>query len=179
MRVFVAVEISSNNVIEKISKLQSNISIKAKPVSVRNLHFTLQFLGEVQESMIDKIKKRLGEIKFSKFSLTFQNVGAFPKPRFPRVVWIGTDDYGGAKLIELARKVENVLSPLGFKNDKPFKPHMTIFRVKNKIGDISKELSKFDGQNFGNQTVNSLKLKQSTLTPEGPIYSDLEVINLE
>ena len=36
-------------------------------------------------------------------------------------------------LVKLAKNVEEKLSPLGFKSDKEFKPHITIFRIKNKI----------------------------------------------
>ncbi len=80
---------------------------------------------------------------------------------------------GGNGLVDLAKKVQNVLEPIGFISDKPFKSHITVFRIKNKIGDISKELEKFSLNEFGSQEVSSIKLKQSTLTPQGPIYSDL------
>ena len=29
---------------------------------------------------------------------------------------------------------------MGFSSDKPFKPHLTVFRIKKKIGDITEEL---------------------------------------
>ena len=79
-------------------------------------------------------------------------------------------------LIELAKKVEKVLEPLGFFSDKPFKPHITVFRIKKKIGDITKELDKQKTIDFGRQEVTSIKLKKSELTSNGPIYSDLEEI---
>jgi len=43
MRVFVAIEISNNKVINSIKNFQTTINIDAKPVKVKNLHFTLQF----------------------------------------------------------------------------------------------------------------------------------------
>ena len=176
MRVFVAVELNQTDIIKKITDVQSKLNIKAKPVEAHNLHFTLQFLGEVSGEMIHDISSRIRTIKFSEFSVNFQNLGVFPKPKFPRVVWVGTDSEGGNSLVELSKKVENVLNPLGFQNDKPFKPHITIFRIKNKIGDISKELERFSKIEFGIQKISEFKLKQSELTPKGPIYSDLEVI---
>lgn len=179
MRTFVAVEVSDNDVIENITKLQSDIDIHAKPVSTKNLHLTLQFLGEVSEDRIDEVRDVLSKIKFPKFDLEFQGIGIFPNPKFPRVIWIGTNNEGSTKLIKLAHNVENVLTPLGFKSDKPFKSHMTIFRIKDKIENISKKLKKFEESNFGTQRVDKLKFKQSTLTPEGPVYSDLGVINLQ
>ncbi|HUT05797.1 MAG TPA: RNA 2',3'-cyclic phosphodiesterase [Nitrosopumilaceae archaeon] len=176
MRAFVAVEISNREVISSIKKFQSEINIKAKTVEPQNLHFTLQFLGEISEEISHKISQALQTIKFSSFKVNFKGIGAFPKMKFPRVIWIGTDDAGGNELMDLAKKVENVLSPLGFTSDKPFKSHITVFRIKNKIDDISKEMEKFKEYEFGSQEISNIKLKQSLLTPQGPVYSDLEEI---
>jgi 2'-5' RNA ligase len=173
MRVFVAVEISNNALINSIAKLQSEINIIAKPVEPQNLHFTIQFLGEITEEVSQKIKQALKTIKFSTFKVNFKGIGVFPKMKFPRVIWIGTDEIGANFLVGLAKKVANVLSPLGFIPDKPFKSHITIFRIKNKVGEISKELEKFKTYEFGSQEISNIKLKQSVLTPHGPIYSDL------
>jgi len=179
MRAFVAVEVSDDKLIREIAKLQSNIPIKAKPVSPNNLHFTLQFLGEISEEGVDEVKGVLQNIKFPKFTLRFEGIGVFPKPSFPRVIWIGTDEDGGSKLTELAEIVGNVLEPLGFKKDKPFKPHMTVFRIRNKAGNISAMLNNFKSQKFGSQKIENLKFKKSVLTASGPIYSNLEIIDLK
>ncbi len=96
-----------------------------------------------------------------------KGIGAFPKPKFPRVIWIGTDDNGGNTLIQLSKKVEKVLEPLGFFSDKPFKPHITVFRIKKKVGDITKELDSQKMIDFGIQEVTSIKLKKSELTSKG------------
>ena len=176
MRAFVAVEISNDEVINSITKFQSKINIEAKPVKPQNLHFTLQFLGEISDDVSQKIKQALKTIEFSTFKINFKGLGAFPKIKFPRVVWIGTDEVGGNALADLAKNVENVLTPLGFISDKPFKSHITVFRIKNKIGDISKELEKYEKYDFGSQEISKIKLKQSVLTPQGPVYSDLEEI---
>ncbi len=173
MRVFVAIEIYSNEIINLISKFQSEININAKPVEPHNLHFTLQFLGDISQDIAEKVMISLNSVKFSSFMVNFKDVGVFPKLKFPRVVWIGTDENGGNSLIELAKKVENALIPLGFSVDKPFKPHITVFRIKNKIGDISKELDKFKSIDFGTQEITGFKLKQSVLSSKGPVYSDL------
>ena len=173
MRSFVAIEISSDKIIDSISKFQSEININAKPVEPHNLHFTLQFLGEISQEIVEKVMVSLNSVKFSRFMVNFKGVGAFPKSEFPRVIWVGTDENGGNSLIELAKKIENALIPLGFSVDKPFKPHITVFRIKNKIGDISKELDKFKSVDFGTQEITGFKLKQSVLSSKGPIYSDL------
>jgi 2'-5' RNA ligase len=176
MRVFVAVEISNKDVVNSIRNVQSKITIKAKSVEPQNLHFTLQFLGEISDEMCEKIKQNLKRIEFSSFKIYFKGVGAFPNMRSPRVIWIGVDDVGSKLLEDLAKQVKESLKPLGFSPDKPFKSHITIFRIKNEIGDISKNLEKFQNYEFGDYLVSNIKLKQSVLTPKGPIYSDLEEV---
>ncbi len=176
MRTFVAIEISNDNIINSIKKFQTEININANPVEPKNFHFTLQFLGEISEEISQKIIQALRKIEFSSFSVNLKGVGAFPKSKFPRVIWVGTDNDGGNMLIQLSKKVEKALEPLGFFSDKPFKPHITVFRIKKKIGDITNELDSQKTIDFGIQEVTNLKLKKSELTPDGPIYTDLEEI---
>ena len=176
MRTFVAVEVSSESVLNSIAKLQSDLKINAKPVSKENMHFTLLFLGEISEDQAQKVMEVLSTVSFSPIQVSFVGVGAFPNPKSPRVVWIGVDDNAAKILINLAKQVEEKLVPLGFRSDKPFKPHLTIFRIKNQIHEISQELDKFKTTSLGQQTVSELKFKKSILTPSGPIYSDLQVV---
>jgi len=175
MRTFVAIEVSDKDVLNSIYKIQSELNIKAKPVELHNMHFTVQFLGEVSEEMIEKISDALNSIEFSSFSISFASIGVFPKPNFPRVIWIGTND-GVNELEKLAEMIRFKLSHLGFSPDKKFKPHVTIFRVKNKIEDLSSKLEKFSSCSFGKQLVSEIKLKKSELTSTGPIYTDLLVV---
>ena len=175
MRTFVAIEVNNKDVLNSIHKIQTELNIKAKPVELHNMHFTVQFLGEVSEEMIEKISDALNSIEFSEFSISFVSIGVFPKPNFPRVIWIGTND-GVNELEKLAEVIRLKLTHLGFSPDKKFKPHVTIFRVKNKIENISDKLEKFSSYYFGKQTVSEIKLKKSELTPNGPIYTDLLVV---
>ncbi len=176
MRTFVAVEICNESTLNAIAKLQSELKIKAKPVSKENMHFTLLFLGEILDDMVPKIMKSLGSVSFNPIEMKLIDVGAFPNPRSPRVVWIGVDKDAAKNLVELAVQVEEKLRPLGFRSDKPFKPHLTIFRIKDRMNDISHELNKFRSVEVGHETISELKFKKSILTPTGPIYSDLQVV---
>ena len=54
---------------------------------------------------------------------------------------------------------------------------MTVFRVKHKIGDVLNEIKKYEQVEFGAQIVSKIKLKRSVLSPKGPEYSDLLVVN--
>lgn len=175
MRTFVALEIGSKQVLDSIRDAQQNIEIGARAVDLQNMHFTLLFLGEITEEMAVRVSEQLKTIQFSPFEISFEGVGAFPKPKFPRVVWVGVTQ-GADELVNLAKTVEEKLAALGFKADKPFKPHVTIFRVRDRGRDITDQLSKYKDAKFGKITVTEIKFKKSVLTPQGPIYSDLEVI---
>jgi 2'-5' RNA ligase len=175
MRTFVAIEVNDNNVLNSIQQVQSELNIKAKRVELHNMHFTVQFLGEVSEDMVKKISDALNSIEFSKFSITFASIGVFPNTNSPRVIWIGVDE-GINELEKLAETIRSKLSRVGFRADKKFKPHVTIFRVKNKIEGLSDKLEKFSSRSFGIQSVLEIKLKKSELMPNGPIYTDLLVV---
>lgn len=179
MRTFVAVEIQNSSVLDAIVKLQSDLKIQASPVNKQNMHFTLLFLGEIPDEKADDIKKALSSVNFKPIEVRFTHLGAFPDSKFPRVVWIGTDEQAGKQLVDLASKVEEGLAPLGFKSDKPFKPHLTIFRIKNKINGITDILERFKTVDLGKEVITELKFKKSILTPNGPIYSDLQVVKAQ
>jgi len=64
MRTFVAAEISDARVLSKITKIQSELNVKAKRVSKQNMHFTLLFLGEISDSVSEQIQEKLSTIEF-------------------------------------------------------------------------------------------------------------------
>ncbi|WP_067957153.1 RNA 2',3'-cyclic phosphodiesterase [Nitrosopumilus sp. Nsub] len=177
MRVFVSVDISNNEIINSVKNFQSLIEVDAKAIESKNLHFTLQFLGEISEKKIELIIQELKKIEFLKFEIYLKGIGVFPNIKSPKIIWIGTDQNSSKKMINLFKKIQNSLKPLGFTSDKSFKPHITVFRIKKKIGDITEEMKTHENINFGKQEVSSFKLKKSELTANGPIYSDLMEFN--
>ncbi len=173
MRVFVAAEVSDSTVIESISRFQSQININARPTKPQNLHFTFQFLGEIQEDMVEKIMRALESIVFTSFMVDFEGVGVFPKIQSPRVIWIGTKPE--KELERLAEKVNDALVSLGFPSKGTFHPHVTIFRIKRAV-NIRDIIERHASTKFGRQRISSIKLKQSILGSDGPKYSDLGVV---
>ena len=173
MRVFVAIEISKTQILENIKKFQENVKIDAKPTRTDQIHFTLKFLGEIDEILCEKIKSVLNEISFSEFEISLNGVGGFPNLKNPRVIWIGIEKNGAEKLSSLAKEIGVKLTSLGFEKDKKFKPHLTILRVKHKIDDISLQMKEYETIEFGTQVVSKIKFKKSVLSPKGPEYSDL------
>ena len=175
MRAFVAVDISEKGLLESIMEFQARAGINGRPVKPENLHFTLQFLGEIAPEAADGVVRAIQGIRFERFAVKFRSVGAFPDARRPRVIWIGTDDVGGAGMHKLVRQTAESLRPLGFATDGHFVPHITIQRTK-RGADVADIMEKFRFAEFGTQEVRTIKLKQSVLTPEGPIYSDLGAV---
>ena len=177
MRVFVAVEISNDEILKNIQTFQKDVQINAKPTKIDQIHFTLEFLGEINQVKYDQVKSVMEKISFSSFDISLKGVGGFPNLKNPHVIWIGIDDNGAKKLISIANEIGMKLTELGFENEKKFKPHLTIFRVKKKINDISVMMKEYQTVEFGTQTVSKIKVKRSVLSPKGPEYSDLLEVN--
>ena len=177
MRAFIAVEISELEILNKIQTFQNELKINAKPTRIDQIHFTLQFLGEIDEEKCQRVKNVLKKMEFSQFELSLQCVGAFPNLKNPRVVWIGCDNTGARKLSSLAKEIGKNLAAIGFDKGKKFKPHLTVFRVKNKINNISSKMNDIGEAQFGVQVISKIKLKKSVLSPKGPEYSDLLEVN--
>ena len=177
MRVFIAIEISNKEILEKIQTFQKNVKIDAKPTRVDQIHFTLQFLGEIDDAKCQQVKDLLNEISFTQFQVLLKNVGGFPNLKNPRVIWIGIEKDGERKLTDLANEIGTKLTTIGFEKDKKFKPHLTVFRVKKRIDNVSSIMRDFEAMEFGIETISKIKLKKSVLSPKGPEYSDLLEVN--
>jgi len=179
-RSFIAVEIPKD-VRDGIGGLQANFK-SAAGSSVRwvandNLHLTLIFLGEIEETFLNKVKEQLTlAVKTIKsFEANLNGLGAFPSQRSPRIIWIGMDK-GKDEVINLQAMAEKPLVTIGYKpEDRKFHPHLTIGRVKG----IVKEPAKIFETNYTSRNfpVKSIVLFKSTLRPEGPIYEKLQEFN--
>ena len=94
------------------------------------------------------------------------------------MIWLGIDDPAGG-LSSIVEQLKDRLTRLGFKYDeRGFTPHLTIGRVK-RVKDrvrLLRELDLLKDTVFGEQVVDKFKVKKSTLTQRGPIYSDLLVV---
>lgn len=178
IRSFIAFDIESSHVLERITHLQKMLvetGADLRLVEPRNIHVTLRFLGNITPNMVDEIFEGMLKVQFIPFDVKIQGVGAFPNIRYPRVVWAGIKD-GANQLRGIFSQLEPYLRSLGFAPDpKGFSPHLTIARVKS--GRNKAALANFLNENvnyeFGIVNAKCLRLKRSDLTPKGPIYSTL------
>jgi len=146
-----------------------------------NFHLTLKFLGSIEETMIDPIGAALrDELRlFPPFAINAKGLGVFPGPKRPRVLWVGLT---GDCLLSLASCVESALQPLGFAPEtRNFTPHLTIGRWREAdraANSLGSQLVIWRSQEFGISTVESVRLIQSVLNPQGASYNDLVTIPL-
>jgi 2'-5' RNA ligase len=179
IRSFMAFDIESDTVLNRLATAQSSLvqtGADLKLVEPQNIHITIRFLGNITQAMAEKILDEMKRIQFAPFNVQIKGIGAFPNPHYSRVVWAGITD-GADQLKNVFSQLEPRLRSLGFTPDhKGFSPHLTIARVRS--GRNKQQLAEFITENanyeFGNINAKCLRLKKSTLTPRGPIYSTLK-----
>ncbi|MEK6963571.1 MAG: RNA 2',3'-cyclic phosphodiesterase [Nanoarchaeota archaeon] len=170
MRLFIAVDLPLE-VKKYLSSLKGRFSQKGKIAWVKeeNLHVTLKFLGEVDETRTADIIRRLSDIQFVKFSLTLSQLGFFPSENAPQIFWVNFIDPSG---------LEKISQDLGgnlkeFKNDHPFQDHVTLARIKKlsleEKNNFLKEAKRIylEGQSF---VVEEFTMYRSILSQEGSKY---------
>lgn len=142
------------------------------------MHITLRFLGETAESSLPAIYAALDNLAehHDPLRLNLDKLGCFPNCSRPRVIWAGLQgDVQQASALK--RDLEEVLQNLGWEpEDRPFRAHITIGRVKTKL-QIKNTITKFNLQN-GPIQIKELHLIQSNLTSQGPIYTTRHTSNL-
>jgi 2'-5' RNA ligase len=179
VRSFIAFDLDNQQVLKKLTDIQDLLlktGADLKAVEPENIHITLRFLGNVRLETVEKVFAEMQKTQFVAFDVKINGLGAFPTPKYPRVVWAGMTQ-GADQLRGIFSQLEPRLQGLGFTPDpKGFSPHLTIARVRS--GRNKAELGKFIGENsgyeFGVVRAACLRLKKSELTPRGPIYSTLK-----
>lgn len=171
MRSFIAIEIPFTR---RIQELQESIEGRVKLVEKENMHITLKFLGEINADMVNKIREIVERCKVESFKIKLRGIGFFPNERYIRVIWIGVEDY--EPIVKMAKCIDLELSKLGFSKEKNYVPHLTVARAKGRVS--IKNVDRFINTEFGDVEIKEIKIKKSTLTPKGPIYEDVAVIQL-
>ena len=186
MRTFLSYDVEDRALSSKIGDLQDKLSATGADLKLVNpevLHFTIRFLGEIDEPTKEKVVQAIeGNVKSLELSVDFKGVGVFPNERRISVIWIGIDGASSRALVENAREVNSKLEgmdSLHKDTHEEFNPHVTIARVRT--GKNKEELARFVSEHrhddFGSAKVSPLRLKLSELLPSGPRYSDLHAFS--
>jgi len=179
MRCFIAVDLKKD-IAEKVKEIQhkiANLDVDVKFVEPENLHFTLNFLGEVNEKEVEEIKKPLVQClkDFHIFKIRISGLGFFGGSNYIRTLWFGLCE-GENEFVKLMKRVNKYVK-IGKGGEKA---HLTIGRVRSGKNRevLANFINKLKGVNIGEMYVKNVKLKKSVLTQKGPVYSDLVVFKL-
>ncbi len=183
MRVFVSIDINeeTRQRLIDVQKKLSRTGARLKLVEPENIHLTIKFLGEVEEVKVPSIEEALQHATAGTkpFEMVVSGIGVFPNQNYVRVVWAGVSG-GSEEVLSIQRNIDGELEKLGFPKDTNFIPHITLSRVKSlkRKEDMLDFLRETAKEEFGKTCVREISLKQSTLTPKGPIYTTLARIEL-
>ena len=135
-----------------------------RAVARDNLHITLAFLGNVDETEQQCLQHMAEAIQLPAFDLNLDRLAYWPRPR---VVWAGTNDTPEV-FIQLAKSLQRGVAACGLQIDtRPPVAHLTLKRKVTKAGR---------GLAFAPLAwhVERFYLVASRTLPEGPVYTRLQ-----
>ncbi len=175
IRTFVALKIyPEKKIVEELNRFKLLFkNERINWVDEANFHLTLRFIGNTTREQLARLVDSFEKIaEFSgSFELSIRGVGYFKTKGQPQVLFIKTD--ASKELMELAKYLEESVVACGFQEElKPFRPHLTIGRIKSlerrtRFCSLVEELSDAEYQHV---KVSEFILYQSLLKTEGPIY---------
>jgi len=174
-RVFICIDFP-DEVIKEIARVEELVSKKkftGKLTELENLHLTLKFLGEIDDDMLEKVKERLGKIKFKGMELKLGEIGLFNHGGNPKIVWIKVEGKG---IWDLQKQIDTSLKGI-FPEEERFMSHLTIARVKyvKDKADFKKHIENINVKPIKFK-IDRFKLKSSDLKKSklGPVYTTIE-----
>jgi len=183
IRTFIAVDLPSS-VIETLGQISTQLQARLTGTPVRwvdfqKMHLTLKFLGDISQENIGMVEKILQSeaAKRQPMEIGIGGIGAFPKIRHPRVIWVGVE--APDELSDLRRGIEDGVARLGYSYDKyAFTPHLTLGRISRKasardVRTVGNALHDFQVGFIGVARIDAVHLYQSDLLPDGAQYTRL------
>ena len=186
VRSFIAIEIPEEikkelaSVRDELKKYLGKAS-KVSWARAETTHLTIKFLGDVPEEKIRATEDalRLSTRGIKALTVSVAGIGCFPNLENPRVLFAGT--LGSEELKNLHAAIEGSLYAIGFKKDeKPFKPHLTIARIKSPIEGkkLSKAIKELKTDIKADFIADSVILFKSELSSKGAVHTPIAKINL-
>lgn len=179
MRCFVALDVPAP-VRAQLGGLQADLrksGLVATFPMPEQLHVTLAFFGNSADRAVEQRKTALGAFSFPAFDAALDQIGFFPSESRINVVWAG---FGKGK--HDAMRLQAVLAgALQYRPEKPFFPHVTLARVKQKPDVAALNRWARTRRTAASQSVaptysfraDSLTFYESLLGPDGPLYRTL------
>jgi 2'-5' RNA ligase len=185
IRAFIAIPLP-HPLLDRLSALQRQLESQIPSRSVRwvrveGIHLTLKFLGDTPTEKLPDIKRALTAVARHAPACTFTvgELGCFPNPRRPRVVWVGVQEPAG-RLAALQDAIEEVMAPLGYPPEgRGFTPHLTLGRVRpgarrDEVSRVGEVVSGTTVESLAEVSADHFALIRSVLKPTGAEYTTLE-----
>jgi 2'-5' RNA ligase len=185
IRTFIAVELPTEvrSAAARLAKSLAEAPVEARWTEPDNLHWTLQFLGDVTVNETPRICQAVAKAvaNLPRFELHALGAGAFPKIERPRTLWLGAQE-GRDQMIALHDQIEESMSALGFRSEgRRFRPHITLGRLRHvdagldTLIELLRSHVEFDA---GRMDVREVAIFSSELRRTGPIYTRLGTAKL-
>lgn len=135
------------------------------------MHLTVSFLGQVEESMAEVLKEKLRAIRWHWFFLPITGLGSFPAQGRPSIIWAGTGA-GHPHLFQLHKRVQEAVLAAGLEPDlRAWRPHITLARCQGAAPHaVQHFVKKHAGFEAGLVRVAEFSLFSSRPTPAGSAY---------
>ena len=167
-RLFVAID-PPERIRDEISALYGAIA-GARWMGDEQIHLTLRFIGEVDNTTENQIIDVLQKLSIPPFTITLKGIGVFPLRKEPRIIWIGVEE--NQILMRMQAQIERALASIQIEPDpRKFFPHITIARLNSahqeRIGQFISENNLFSTEPF---EVSEFYLYRSYLGKTGALY---------
>jgi 2'-5' RNA ligase len=180
MRLFVSVDLPEE-LAEPVAALQEQFADASglNFTDPTQAHVTLKFLGEVEQSRLEAVTRAVADgvdrADVEPFDVQYGGLGVFPSLDYISVVWLGVQQ-GGAELTRLHEGIERETTAVGFDpEDHEFTPHVTLARMDHAGGkELVQELVRSEEPTVGEAHVEEVRLTESELASDGPVYSTVE-----
>jgi len=189
MRLFVAIPLPEP-LLAQLGRVQRRLEQEIPPRSVRwvrpeGIHLTLKFMGDTPADKLPATQQALAAVARNSPTCTFTvgEIGCFPNPNRPRVVWVGIQE-PEERLAVIQDAIEEALAPLGYPPEgRGFTPHLTLGRVRRRadrrdaarVGEVAAGTTV---GTLGRVSAGHFALIRSTLKPTGAEYTTLAEFRL-
>ena len=172
MRLFIAAEIPME-IREMLACASASLRVPGiRLVGRENMHFTLAFIGELEEGRLEDAMSAIDRAEVVPFEIEVAGMGCF---RDGKVIYVQAAR-GREEASRLAMSIRSELALMGINFDgRKFVPHVTVARINGGFGGqaLQRAVKSFEGEVFGSFTLSSVSLFRSVLAKEGTAYMRL------
>lgn len=178
-RLFIAISATEgikNEAQQMLKKLRINADrreLDVKWSKLENLHITLSFLGNVEESRLFEITAAMNRAasKVTAFALSIRGMNGFPSLHSARSIYL--DVQRSQYLLNLQSAIEAEMNELGFQlDDRNYVPHLTMGRFRNPRS-VEDMISPFVRKQVGKIEVSEIVLYESIQSGPYTVYKKI------